>query len=114
VGFGDAFAGIGDLDQHVVAGRHLPRADRPWLSQRQIGGADRHGAALGRDRIARVDHQIDDGVGDLPLIDANGPKLAHVIELENNLFAKQAAQKMRKLRQRVAQRQDFRLQGLLA
>ena len=78
-----------------------------------IGGADRDRAALGHG-VARIDDQIDDGVGDLRLVGMHRPEIGAVLELQVDAFAQQPAQHLRQFADHVAQRQHLGLHGLLA
>ena len=78
-----------------------------------VGGADRHRAALGHG-VARIDDEIDDGVGKLRLVGMHRPEIGAMLELEVDAFAQQTAQHQRQFADHVAQRQHLGLHGLLA
>ena len=109
----DADPGIGDLDQHVIAGRHDFGAAPQRRRLRHIGGADRQRSAA-RHRVARVDGKVDDDLFELPLIDLGETEIAAVDELQLDILADQAAQQVRQLDQHVADIEHARLQRLLA
>ena len=110
---GDADAGVGDFDAHIIARRHDRGAQRDWRRRGFVGGADGDGAALGHG-VARIDDQIDDGVGELRLVGMHRPKLGAVLELQAHVFAQQVAQHQRQFAHHVAHRQHAWLQRLLA
>ena len=78
-----------------------------------IGGGDGDGAAAGH-RIARVDHQVDDGVGKLRLVGVDGPQVGVALHFQRDALAHQAAQHLRQLADHLAQGKLLGLHGLLA
>ncbi len=70
----NADAGVGHFDAHIIARRHDRGAQRGGVRHGFVGGRDRHRAAFGHG-VARIDHQIDDGVGKLGLVGMHRPQV---------------------------------------
>ena len=78
-----------------------------------VGGADRHRAALGHG-VARIDDEIDDGVGKLRLVGMHRPEIGACSSLRSMPSRNSRRSIMREFADHIAQRQHLGLHGLLA
>ncbi len=75
-------------------------------AQRELA-AERHG-------VARIDREIDDHLLELADVGLDRPEVAHLRDGERHVLADQPAQQHREIRQRLAEIDHLRAQGLLA
>jgi hypothetical protein len=103
-----AAAGVGHLDQHVLAARHLVRQDR---GQAGVGGADgQHAGAV--HGIARIDGQVQQYIVELVGIDQGTPQSVLDIGGDLGARAEHAPHHVVHLVQQVAGVDDHCLQRL--
>src|SRR5262249_44900595 len=105
-------AGILDLDQHVVVRRHV-LVPVLYVVDADVGRAQREFAAQ-RHGVARIDREIDDHLFELSDIGLGRPEIAHLRNVERHVLADQAPQQNGEIRERLAEVDHLRAQGLLA
>ncbi len=108
-----AGAGIGDIDAHVVGGRHAVVGQSRGFIRRDVGRLHGQLAAI-RHRVAGVDREIDDHLFELRDVDLDRPEVAAVHEVELDLLADQAPQQHGQIGQGVAEVEHLRPQRLAA
>ena len=76
----DADAGVGDLDLHIIAGRHdlVPAPQRGRLARLAVRMVER---AAVRHGVAGIDREIDDHLLELALIDLDEAEIAAMHDL---------------------------------
>ena len=109
----DAGAGVHHLDQRIVSGRHQLGAPLHGLVNGKVGGPDGQRAAA-EHGVACVDGEVNDDLIELAGIDPHRTQFAPVLDIELNGLADEPVQQVGKLRQRLGDVQDDRLQGLFA
>src|SRR5947207_12138899 len=106
--FGDADAGVGYFDQHVIADGHDFVAAPHGACLIDVSGPDRQRAAA-LHRVASVYGQVDDDLFELALINLGKPQVAPVNNFQFDVLANQPAQQVRQLDQHLGDVDDARL-----
>ena len=89
-----AGAGVLDLDQHVLAGRHAVAGELQALALGDVARADGERAAVGHG-VAGVDGEVDDHLLELRLVGLDVPEVAAGQDLELDLLAERAVEQRR-------------------
>ena len=113
----DADAGVGHLDQHIVARRHHRVGLHHRIVRPHLAGADGQHAAVARRRvhgIARVDRHVDDHLLQLTLVHLDHAQVAAVGHLQLDVLADQPADQVGQFGQHVGYQQHLGPHGLLA
>ena len=100
-----AGAGVGDFEEHVVAGLEALFLELRALRGRHVGGADLELAAVGH-RVARVDGKVHDHLLELIEVGLDRPDVAPVGHLELDRLAEEAREEHRDVGERLVEIDD--------
>src|SRR6516162_4715984 len=109
---GDPDAGIGYLDQHVVARRHHLVPAPLSLRRVKIHRANGQGPTAGHG-VPSIDREVDDDLLELTLVNLDRAKVAPVHNFELDILADQTPQQVRQIDQHIGDIENPWLQCLL-
>ena len=108
-----ASPGVGDGNQHMLAGSYLRVSRCVGLVQKRVGGLDGKVTAVGHG-VSRVDAEVEDGVLKLGGVGVRGPHPAGQDRLHLQLLPDRAPQKLRHVSDELVGVDGLRRQRLLA